>query len=125
MIKILLVFNNGGLNPEFVNSLKQSENVDVEISENGSIALNIAGVRDIDLAVVAETLSDMTGIKLVEKLVMINPMINTAIVSDLSKEAFHDATEGLGVLMAISLDAGKVEAFNLLEYFYKINNVAS
>ena len=52
---------------------------------------------------------------------MINPMINTAVVSDLSKKEFHEATEGLGVLTAVSKHAGADEAEGLLEYLYKIN----
>jgi CheY-like chemotaxis protein len=125
MINILLVFGNNGLNQDFVNKLDQTENVQIIIAETGKLALNYSKNRKIDLVVVSETLSDMTGTTFVKKLTMINPMINTAIVSNLSKKDFHEATEGLGVLMAIPQDAGANEACNLLEYQYKINNITS
>lgn len=123
MIRILLVFKDNGLKPDFVNGLVQSGKAEVEISENGDQALKILGDKKFDLAVAAETLTDMTGIAFIEKLIMINPMINTAVASDLPKDDFHEATEGLGVLMAVPLNAGKEDALYLLDYLDKILNI--
>ncbi len=124
MIKILLVFNDGDLKSEFINTLCQIGRTQVRTVDTGTQALEFLGKNKFDLAVVAENLSDMSGISFVEKLVMIDPMINTTIISDLSKEDFHEATEGLGVLMAVPVNAEKEDAVYLLEYLDKIINVA-
>ena len=55
----------------------------------------------VDLVVADETLDDMTGEALARKLVAANPLINCALVSALAPKAFHEATEGLGILMQL------------------------
>ena len=42
-------------------------------------------------------------------------MINSAAVSPLSPEEFHEASEGLGVLVQLPVDPGKFEAEDLLK----------
>ena len=41
-------------------------------------------------------------------------MVNTAVVSPLSDEEFHEASEGLGILGRLSTDPGMSEASELL-----------
>lgn len=41
--------------------------------------------------------------KVVIDLLMLNASVHTAVVSDLEDEAFHEATEGLGILMPLPL----------------------
>lgn len=124
-MKILLVFSDGGLGKGFVDGVVKIENSEVVIIENGALALELLSKNNFDLAVAAKTLPDMTGIAFIEKLVTINPMINTAVASDLSKKDFHEATEGLGVLMSIPIEAGAKDADGLLDYLYKINMMMS
>jgi len=124
-LKILLVFSDEGLGKGFVDGIVRIENSEVVLIENGALALDYLSKNNFDLAVTAKTLSDMTGIEFIEKLVTINPMINTAVASDLSKKDFHEATEGLGVLMSIPLEAGAKDADGLLDYLYKINMMMS
>lgn len=45
---------------------------------------------------------------------MINAMVNTAVVSPLSDEEFHEASEGLGILVRLPLEPGADEACELL-----------
>jgi DNA-binding NarL/FixJ family response regulator len=76
--------------------------------------------KQIDLAIVDEQLGDMDGIIFVKQLVKINPLINTAIVSALSAEEFHEATEGLGVLMQLPKEPQEKDATTLLAILEKI-----
>ena len=50
------------------------------------------------LVVVDSDLPDTDPLGLVKKLLMVNAMINTAVISPLSEEQFHEASEGLGVV---------------------------
>ena len=51
------------------------------------------------MAVVAEHLEDISGLQFIKMLVPQDPFIICALVSPLSPEAFHHATEGYGVFM--------------------------
>ncbi len=124
-MKILLIFNDYHLDVDFVNGISNAKDTEVVIVENGEIALELLSKNQFDLAITAETLSDMTGIELIKKLVKINPVINTAVASNLSKKDFHEATEGLGVLRAIPLKADSDDAISLLNYLGKIESIMS
>ncbi len=67
-----------------------------------------------------ENLGDMTGLELIESVIASQPMLNCAAVSSLSPGDFHEASEGLGILMQLPVEAGKKEADQLLEHLKKI-----
>ena len=51
------------------------------------------------LAVVVDAeLGDLSGIELVRRLLMVNAMVHTALVSGEAEAIFHEKTEGLGIL---------------------------
>ena len=45
---------------------------------------------------------------------MVNAMVNTAVVSPLSDEEFHEASEGLGILGRLPNEPGMSDAVELL-----------
>ena len=79
--------------------------------------------KQIDLVIVDEQLDDMSGIAFVKQLVKINPLMNTAIVSALTDEEFHEATEGLGVLMQLPIAPREKDAEALLAILEKIGTL--
>ncbi len=121
MIRILLVYTDNGLNQSFINGLEKQETLEIISASSGTEALELIFNNTIHLVVTAETLTDMSGITLIEKLVMVNPFVNSAVVSSLSEEDFHEVTEGLGILMSIPSDADDVFADELLNYLSRIN----
>ncbi len=121
MIRILLVYTDNGLNQNIIDGLEKQETLEIISASSGTEALELVYNNTIHLVIAAETLPDMSGITLIEKLVMVNPFVNSAVVSSLSEEAFHEATEGLGILMSIPPDADDGFADVLLNYLSKIN----
>jgi two-component SAPR family response regulator len=83
-------------------------------------AMEIITNKTVDLVVTDETLGDMTGLAFVEKLVKINPMINCAAVSALSKSDYHEASEGLGILMQLPPQPSQSDGQALMAYLKKI-----
>lgn len=73
-------------------------------------AVNLVRETSVDLAVIGEHVSGITGIELAELLVVANPMVLTAVVSGLSESEFHEKSEGLGVLMQLPVNPGKDDA---------------
>jgi DNA-binding response OmpR family regulator len=75
--------------------------MDVTYVRSGSEALAAAQEKKPIAVVIDQDLGDMTGMGLVSQLLQINAFINVALVSEQSEEVFHEATEGLGILMQL------------------------
>jgi CheY-like chemotaxis protein len=89
-------------------------------ASSGDQALEIIENNPVDLVVADEQLADMTGLAFVEKLVKANPMINCAAVSSLTKSEYHEASEGLGILMQLPVRPSLADGKALLEYLRKV-----
>lgn len=87
---------------------------------SGHEAISAVSEKPFDLLVADENLGDMTGLELIAAIVARLPMLNCAVVSSLSPGEFHEASEGLGILMQLPVEAGKKEADQLLEHLQKI-----
>ena len=125
MIKILLVTTEKESFSEFATTLGKDEDVELSWSANGQEALEKISDNPVDLVAVNENIGDMTGIEFMKKLLMINPMINCAAVSSLSHEEFHEASEGLGVLMQLPVSPGEVEAKDLLKRLKNLKDLTA
>jgi two-component SAPR family response regulator len=123
MIKILLVTSEKEPFSEFAGVMKQKDDVELFWTSTGQEALEAISGNPVDLVVVNENIGDMTGIEFLKKLLPINPMINTAAVSPLAPEEFHEASEGLGVLMQLPVSPGKLDAENLLQQLNALKNL--
>jgi CheY-like chemotaxis protein len=115
MIKLLLVTPDKESFCDFTLTLTKNDDVEVSRAETGQEALAMLSKNPVDLVIVDDSVGDMTGIEFMKKLLSINPMINCAAVSPLPHEAFHEASEGLGVLAQLPVAPGKPDAENLLK----------
>lgn len=73
-----------------------------------------------EVIIADEVLGGISGIAFLKELVKVNPLVNTAVVSGLSAENFHEATEGLGVLMQLPHRPGHQHGEELLGTLKKI-----
>ncbi|MBU0947101.1 MAG: hypothetical protein KJ804_01225 [Proteobacteria bacterium] len=123
MLTILLVYKKVLLFELLKDHFAKSGIVNVLEAETVDEALKIAGEISLDLIIAAEQLDVMSGLEFVNILVTSNPLINTALVSSLSPKDFHEATEGLGVLMQLPLEPRKTDAEELLQKLAKLANL--
>jgi DNA-binding response OmpR family regulator len=95
---------------------------DVELSWAGSGNAAIAMVKSFPpmAVVIDEELLDMTGLELVKRILPINAMISTVILSELEPEAFHEAAEGLGIAARMPPQPTAEEATRLLHRLKKL-----
>jgi YesN/AraC family two-component response regulator len=105
--------------------MEKNVNLSISRAVSGVNALSMISVNSFELVVTDESLSDMTGLQFVGKLVSTNPMINCAAVSSLSSEDFHAASEGLGILMQVPPLPNKIHAENLLQYLKNILSITN
>ncbi|WP_319409188.1 response regulator [uncultured Desulfosarcina sp.] len=92
---------------------------------SGGEALERIGKTAVDLVLADEILADMTGLELIKRLVTVNPMINCAAVSSLSKEAYHEASEGLGILMQLPPQPARADGERMMAHLNQIIGLSS
>ncbi|MDI6687857.1 MAG: hypothetical protein QME06_06500 [Desulfobacterales bacterium] len=125
MIHVLLVSSDKNFFIDLASNMEKNVNLSISRAVSGVNALSMISVNSFELVVTDESLSDMTGLQFVGKLVSTNPMINCAAVSSLSSEDFHAASEGLGILMQLPPRPDKIHAENLLLYLKNILSITN
>ncbi len=96
----------------------------VEWKGTAQEAVALLSEKTVDLVITDETLPDMAGKKLVETIVFKNPMIHCVVLSPLSHDQFHEAFEGLGVLMQFPLEPDEKCALELLDHMNRIARIS-
>ncbi|MBW1898118.1 MAG: response regulator [Deltaproteobacteria bacterium] len=125
MIRILIVSSDENSLLDFESALRRYGEMDISRTESGGRALSIASEKAFDLVVTDEYLNDMSGLDFAEKLVSVNPLINCVSVSRLSPKAFHEKSEGLGLLMQLPPNPGSEHAKKLMEQLKNVLNLTT
>lgn len=94
--------------------LRASIQAEISWAESGKAALEQAAATPPFFMVIDESLPDMAGVELAREVLQKNALINTALVSELSPEDFHEFSEGLGVLLQLPLAPGEKEARDIV-----------
>jgi DNA-binding response OmpR family regulator len=122
MARILIVANPSNL-IAFQAFLVQDSGVEVLRASTGREALEILGGKSVSTVVVDEVLPDWSAQSFVRKLTSLQPLINCAMVSSLTPEDFHEATEGLGIFMQLPVDPGAADAGIMLRMLETIKEL--
>lgn len=115
MIGIIFISKEEDAFASLKSGLKRTDEVEWHQVDTSGKALEMISAEAIDLVVTDENIADMTGLEFAEKLVSVNPMVNCAVASSLSPEAFHRASEGLGILAQLPIRPDDKQATILLE----------
>jgi len=124
MIHVLLVSREKSVFKELEAEFPENK-ITTEWTDSAQNALSMLSKEKFDLFITDEQLPDMTGRDLIEKVLFKNAMINSVVLSALAHKDFHEAYEGLGVLMQFPLDPGKKQAQDLLDHLNRIAQIAS
>ena len=122
IINILLASRDKTSMAAFKAGLEENQ-VQTAWAETGSNAIARLTEGNFDLVVTDENLGDMTGLEFIEKVISTKPMVNCAAVSSLSPADFHEASEGLGILMLLPVRPGREQAEKLLRQLKNILNL--
>ncbi len=122
MVTVLLASNNS----DFYSTISEySERTEIFRANSGNKALDMIANKAINLVIADESLGDMTGLEFAKKLISINPMVDCAVVSSLSSEDYHEASEGLGLVMQLPVQPEKRHVEQLLLQVNKIIQMTS
>ncbi|NNG00042.1 MAG: response regulator [Desulfobacteraceae bacterium] len=119
MPEMLMVSSGPKLFPAFESAL---EKYDFQINrvKSGEEAEALTSRSSPDLVVIDGDLADMTGFECARMLIRVNAMVNCAVISGDSPDAFHEAGEGLGILMQLPPAPGAADAEELIACYTKI-----
>ena len=106
MIDILLVCRHKSALSPFHAALA-AHGINITWADSGAMGISMMASSSFDLVAADEHLDDMTGLEFVRKAVSQNPMVNCAAVSSLGSDEFHEASEGLGILMQLPIKPGR------------------
>lgn len=121
MLRILLVGKNPETLADFADQLSRREGIAVSRAGSGKAVWDILGKTKVDVVVTDEKLADGDSLPFVKELTKRQPLINCAMVSSLSPEDFHEATEGLGVFMQLPVEPGAEEAAKMIQLLESIS----
>ena len=124
MIDTLLVCRNKSSLSPFDAGLA-THGVNLTWADCGAMGIYMIANGSFNLVVTDENLGDMTGLEFVRTILHKNPMVNCAAVSSLTPDEFHEAGEGLGVLMQLPVKPGRIHANKLMNYLNSILNAVS
>ena len=114
MLRIVLATVRQEVFHPFADGLASDPWVRLDQVSSGAEALSAVRTDFPHLVIIDSSLPDTESLSLVKDLLMVNAMVNTAVVSPLSDQEFHEASEGLGVLAHLPLTPQVGDATELL-----------
>ncbi|OQW99305.1 MAG: hypothetical protein BWK74_02490 [Desulfobacteraceae bacterium A6] len=97
MKKILIITRQPGIFSGLAEGLSDKNTNDIRWADSLTAA-QVAASSSIDLIIIDEKVEGRTGPDIAKDMIRINAMANLALVSGLSPEKFHEASEGLGIM---------------------------
>ncbi len=123
MSVMLFVCTDSSNYSDFIHAIETDDQILVNKNALPAAALKKIQDGDIDLVVVGEQLKGLSGLQFIEQVTRINPFLSCALMSSLTAEDFHEASEGMGVLMQLPLDLTKADAEALKERYFKVTRL--
>jgi DNA-binding response OmpR family regulator len=114
MPRILLVADQVDALAELAQALSAENGVEVLWAHDGEAALQSVTANSPALVVVDASIGDENGLEWIQRLIGVDAFIQTVAVSDLPHDAFHEASEGLGVMAQLPPHPSASEAQQLL-----------
>ena len=120
MLRILVATVRPEIMHPFSDALSSDPKVRLQHVVSGADALNAVRNVSPDLIIIDLDLPDFKPLDLVSQLLMVNAMVNTAVLSPLSEAEFHEASEGLGILGRLPVKPGRGDAVDLLKKLRRV-----
>lgn len=114
MPRILLVADRIDAFEELARSLDRENDMEIFWAHDGDAAVDMAAAESPQLVIVDETIGETSGLEVIRRLISANAFIQTATVSRLDPEAFHEASEGLGIMAQLPPRPTQADARQLL-----------
>ena len=114
MLNVILVSSREKALVPFVEALRSDQDIKLNISDTGAAVLTQVRHQAPHLVIIDDHLDNQAPLDLVTELLQLNAMINIAMVSTMDDDAFHEATEGLGLLPRLPSPPEAADASTML-----------
>jgi len=120
MKHILLITSPQKKFTEFVDGLTRERTVEVIRTNSSKAALEGLSDATPDLVIIDEEVGGTPGLKIAHDILMKNAMVNQVLVSSLSSDEFHEASEGLGIMLQLPPEPDAAQAEIVLKTLRKM-----
>ncbi len=104
----------------FSQNLLQASAMQVHVADSAQAAVEAVGYTTPLLVVVDHPLGALSGLDIVRHLLAVDAFVHTAVISELDDAAFHEQSEGLGILCKLPVLPGEQDARNLIERLRRV-----
>ena len=115
MPRILLVADQVEPLDELAQTLSAEKEIEVVWAHDGEAAMESVAADSPTLVVVDASIAGDSGLDLIQRLISVDAFIQTAAVSPLPHDAFHEASEGLGIMAQLPPRPSQTDALKLLQ----------
>jgi len=98
MYTMVLVSSRMGDLVKFTEALSRKSGIVLSVVETADEMLRLVRDDSPDLVILDEELKDVNPLSLVITILSINAMVNTAMITSMDAEVWHEKSEGLGML---------------------------
>lgn len=119
MPRILLVVDRCDTFEELAEALHHDGGAEIQWAHDSETAFSKVAADPPDLVIVDEYIGETNGLDWIRRLMGVNAFIQTAAVSCLTDEDFHETSEGLGIMAQLPPRPGKTDAQRVLEMMSK------
>ncbi len=125
MPQFLIVTNETDKFSEMVKRLSTESKCQIHWANSVNAARIAVAEAPVDLLIIDEVVDGTSGFEIAREVISVNAVIDLALVSPLSPQNFHDAAEGLGIMVQLSPSPGKKDAGKLLAAFKSLSALKS
>jgi len=123
MINLVLTSRNNEMLSRYTEIFEKIGGFSLTRISSGQETLDFVSGHSIQLVIADEKMEDMTGLEMVKKMIPLSPITNSALISTLSPDEFHEASEGFGVVGQLSANPDSEEINQFLDHLSKIFNI--
>lgn len=116
---ILIVTRRGLELSPFASALSNGCNMPVRFTDGWANAQDVTKGQPPNFAVLDEGLHGGSPLELAKRIIQENALINLAVVSPLTGEEFHEASEGLGILTSVPQNPTEADGVALAQVFLR------
>jgi DNA-binding response OmpR family regulator len=115
MYQIRIVTENKNKFKTLVKGFEASGSCHIQWHDSVASALGAAADSPPNLLIIDDKVGPQDGLTIAREVIRTNAMLNQAVVSPLSPEDFHQASEGLGIMAHLASDLKEEQAQALIQ----------